>query len=51
MMLNGPNGNVPPKMPKSVSLPFNGKAKLIHLLSGAGGVELDAAAAEWARSA
>ncbi|HEY3789837.1 MAG TPA: c-type cytochrome [Urbifossiella sp.] len=37
VMLNGPNGNVPPKMPKSVSLPFNGKAKAIHLLSGVGG--------------
>jgi putative heme-binding domain-containing protein len=37
VMLNGPNGNVPPKMPKSVSLPFNGKAKSVHLLSGVGG--------------
>ncbi len=37
VMLNGPNGVVPPKMPKSVSLPFNGKAKAIHLLSGVGG--------------
>jgi len=37
VMLHGPNGNVPPKMPKSVSLPFNGKAKSIHLLSGVGG--------------
>ncbi|WP_439630992.1 PVC-type heme-binding CxxCH protein [Gemmata sp.] len=37
VMLNGPNGVLPPKMPKSVSLPFNGKAKAIHLLSGVGG--------------
>ncbi len=37
VMLNGPQGTVPPKMPKSVSLPFNGKAKTIHMLSGVGG--------------
>ncbi|MDY3561519.1 ThuA domain-containing protein [Gemmata sp. JC673] len=37
VLLNGPNGVVPPKMPKSVSLPFNGKAKAVHLLSGVGG--------------
>ena len=37
VMLNGPNGVIPPKMPKSVSLPFNGKAKAIHMLSGVGG--------------
>ncbi len=37
VMLNGPNGVTPPKMPKSVSLPFNGKAKTIHLLSGVSG--------------
>src|SRR6478609_5907828 len=37
VMLYGPQGNVPPKMPKSVSLPFGGKAKAIHLLSGVGG--------------
>jgi putative heme-binding domain-containing protein len=37
VMLNGPNGVLPPKMPKSVSLEFNGKAKAIHLLSGVGG--------------
>ena len=37
VMLYGPQGNVPPKMPKSVTLPFNGKAKAIHLLSGVGG--------------
>ena len=37
VMLNGPQGVIPPKMPKSVSLPFNGKAKAIHLLSGVSG--------------
>ncbi|MFO0825675.1 MAG: c-type cytochrome [Gemmataceae bacterium] len=43
VMLNGPNGVIPPKMPKSVSLPFNGKAKAIHLLSGVGGWNAQAA--------
>jgi putative membrane-bound dehydrogenase-like protein len=37
VMLYGPQGNVPPTMPKSVSLAFNGKAKAIHMLSGVGG--------------
>lgn len=37
VLLYGPNGVLPPKMPKSVSLPFNGKAKAVHLLSGVGG--------------
>lgn len=37
VMLNGPNGVLPPKMPKSVTLPFSGKAKAVHLLSGIGG--------------
>jgi len=37
IMLNGPQGKIPPLMPKSVSLPFNGKAKAIHLLSGVSG--------------
>jgi putative heme-binding domain-containing protein len=37
VMLNGPNGKIPPLMPKSVSLPFNGKAKTVHLLSGVSG--------------
>ncbi|MBN9119275.1 MAG: ThuA domain-containing protein [Planctomycetes bacterium] len=37
VMLNGPQGKVPPLMPKSVSLPFNGKAKAVHLLSGVSG--------------
>ncbi|MBA4065374.1 MAG: glycosyl hydrolase [Isosphaera sp.] len=37
VLLNGPNGKLPPTMPKSVSLPYSGKAKAIHLLSGVGG--------------
>ena len=37
VMLRSPNGGLPPKMPKSVSLPFNGKAKAIHILGGIGG--------------
>ena len=37
VMLNSPNGNIPTKMPKSVSLPFNGKAKAVHILGGVGG--------------
>jgi putative heme-binding domain-containing protein len=37
IMLNGPNGNIPPKMPKSVTLPCNSPAKAIHLLSGVSG--------------
>jgi len=37
VMLHGPAGKLPPTMPKSVTLPFNGKAKAIHLLSGVGG--------------
>ena len=37
IMLNGPLGPVPPKMPKSVSLPCNTSAKAIHILGGVGG--------------
>ena len=37
VMLYGPNGVVPPTMPKSVTLPCNTAAKAIHLLSGVGG--------------
>lgn len=37
ILLNGPYGTLPPKMPKSVSLPCNTAAKSIHLLSGVGG--------------
>src|SRR5262249_44620888 len=37
VLLHSPNGKLPPKMPKSVSLPCNGPAKAIHLLSGVSG--------------
>ncbi len=37
VLLNGPLGQVPPKMPKSVTLPCNAPAKAIHLLSGVSG--------------
>lgn len=37
IMLNGPRGKFPPKMPKTVTLPCNSTAKAIHLLSGVSG--------------
>jgi putative heme-binding domain-containing protein len=37
ILLYGPQGSMPPKMPKSVTLPCNSAAKAIHLLSGVGG--------------
>jgi len=37
ILLNGPNGTLPPKMPTSVTLPCNTAAKAIHLLGGVGG--------------
>ena len=37
IMLNGPNGNFPPKMPKVVKLPCNAPAGAIHFLSGISG--------------
>jgi putative membrane-bound dehydrogenase-like protein len=37
IMLYSPQGKVPPTMPKSVKLPYNGPAKAIHLLSGVSG--------------
>lgn len=37
VLLYGPQGNLPPKMPKSVSLPVNAPAKAIHMLSGVSG--------------
>jgi putative membrane-bound dehydrogenase-like protein len=37
ILLYGPQGAIPPKMPKSVTLPCNGPAKAIHLLSGVSG--------------
>jgi len=37
IMLYGPQGKLPPKMPKSVSLVCNASAKAIHMLSGVSG--------------
>jgi putative heme-binding domain-containing protein len=37
VMLNGPDGYLPPKMPKKVSLPLGMPAKAIHLLGGISG--------------
>ncbi|MDX1944603.1 MAG: ThuA domain-containing protein [Pirellulaceae bacterium] len=37
ILLHGPQGKLPPNMPKSVSLPCHGPAKAIHLLSGVAG--------------
>jgi hypothetical protein len=37
VLLHGPNGRTPPKMPKSVSVPLNAPATVIHLLSGVSG--------------
>jgi putative membrane-bound dehydrogenase-like protein len=37
VMLYGPQGEFPPKMPKSVKLPCNSPARAIHLLSGVSG--------------
>jgi hypothetical protein len=37
VLLNGPKGSMPPKMPKSVSLQCNMPAAAIHLLSGVSG--------------
>ncbi|MAI71376.1 MAG: glycosyl hydrolase [Rhodopirellula sp.] len=37
ILLHGPQGTMPPKMPKSVRVPCNAQAKTIHLLSGVSG--------------
>ena len=37
VLLYGPNGKIPPSMPRSVRLPCNATAKAIHLLSGVSG--------------
>lgn len=37
VLLYGPQGTMPPKMPKSVRVPCNAAAKTIHLLSGVSG--------------
>lgn len=45
IMLHGTNGDKPPRMPKSVSIPCNAPAKLIHVLGGIGGWAFPAAPA------
>lgn len=37
ILLNGPSGYLPPKMPKEVSLPCNMPVKAIHILGGVAG--------------
>lgn len=37
VLLNGPQGSLPPKMPKSVTLPVNAQLNALHLLSGVSG--------------
>ncbi len=37
ILLHSPNGELPPKMPKSVVLPCNTTARAIHFLSGVSG--------------
>ena len=37
ILLYGPNGKIPPRMPKSVRLPCNSTAAAVHLLSGVSG--------------
>lgn len=37
VLLHGPEGKIPPTMPKSVTLPCNSSAKAIHFLSGVSG--------------
>jgi putative membrane-bound dehydrogenase-like protein len=37
ILLYGPEGRIPPKMPKQVVVPCNASAKAIHLLSGVSG--------------
>ncbi|WP_206108241.1 PVC-type heme-binding CxxCH protein [Paludisphaera soli] len=37
ILLNGPIGEVPPKMPRAVELDCNAPAKAIHILGGVGG--------------
>ncbi len=37
ILLNSRSGNIPPKMPKSVTLPCNSPARAIHMLSGVSG--------------
>ena len=37
ILFNGPQGRIPPRMPKAVTLPVNGAAKTFHFLSGVSG--------------
>jgi putative heme-binding domain-containing protein len=37
ILLYGPEGRIPPKMPKQVTVPCNSPAKAIHMLSGVSG--------------
>jgi hypothetical protein len=37
IMLNGPQGRIPPTMPKSVTIPCGSSARAIHFLSGVSG--------------
>jgi hypothetical protein len=37
ILLQGPQGRIPPRMPRSATLPVNAPAKAIHLLSGVSG--------------
>jgi uncharacterized protein len=37
ILLYGPEGSIPPRMPRSVTLPCNTPARAIHLLSGVSG--------------
>ncbi|MEM1068249.1 MAG: PVC-type heme-binding CxxCH protein [Planctomycetota bacterium] len=37
ILLNGPNGPLPPQMPKRVSLPLRSPVKAVHMLGGVGG--------------
>ncbi|MFM8413516.1 MAG: c-type cytochrome, partial [Planctomycetota bacterium] len=37
VMLQGPNGEIPPRMPREVSVPVNAPARAIHLLGGVAG--------------
>jgi putative heme-binding domain-containing protein len=37
ILLNGPQGRFPPRMPRSVRLPVNAPAEAVHLLSGVSG--------------
>ena len=42
IMLHGPRGKFPPRMPKSVLLPCNSAARTLHMLSGVSGWEATA---------